>query len=85
MITSQIYIFFQYFAITGDLRQYYFFVGVNNYFGLNGKFAVIPLIFSGVWVFPCTYFFAYQAKRMDLFKRATFQTTYSNNLKINII
>lgn len=85
MLTGQIYIFFQYFAITSDLIQYYFFVGVNNYFGLNGKFAAIPLIFSGVWVFPYTYFFAYPLRSMDLFKRATFQTTYSINLKINVL
>lgn len=44
-----------------------------------------PLVYLGIWIISGTYFFAVSAKRMDLFKRATFQTDSANQLKLCIL
>jgi hypothetical protein len=44
-----------------------------------------PLVYLGIWIISGTYFFAVSAQRMDLFKRATFQTSPFNTLNICIL
>ena len=81
MFQTQIYKTSRHFAFIAHLKGFFCFLTIGASVSLSGKFAAVLFIGGRLYMVAIDLKIPAGAKRMDLFKRATFQTEPFNNLK----